>query len=206
MKTWGWFAVTPVMLAVAYSATPVLVDHLTGNNAAAVTIAQIDLPVEVAKPEAKAADTTGREINYAAFATDQSRAIASAKPVTAQFALQSILMTDGVGVAVVNGNLVRRGDKVGNDYIVVRIEPQAVWLAVKRSAVTKDGKSIRQFSKDEVKVLHFPEYRDDDASVTNMASNPAMNSGTQPSATPQQKIDRAELEKNYKQILEMLKL
>jgi len=200
MKAWSWFVVTPVVMVAAYSATPVLVDRLTGHNAAAVTIAQIDLPVEVEKPADKEADAAGREINYAAFATDESRAIAKTKSVTAEFALQSILMADGVGVAVVNGNFVRLGDKVGNGYRVVRIEPQAVWLAVKRTANT--GKHTPQGSKDEVKVLHFPEYRDVDMAVTNQASNP----GAQLSAAPEQKIERAELEKNYKQILEMLKL
>ena len=202
MKAWSWFTVTPMLLVAAYSATPMLVDSLTGHNAAAVTITQIDLPVEIVKPATTAADAAGREINYAAFATDESKAIAKTKPVTAEFALQSILITDGVGVAVVNGNMVRQGDKVGNGYRVVRIEPQAVWLAVKPASNTKIGAGNQQVSKDRLKILHFPEYRDDDLTATKPASIP----GAQLSATPEPKVERAELEKNYKQILEMLKL
>ena len=212
MKAWSWFAVTPVVLAVAYSATPPLVASLTGHNAAAVAITRVELPVETGVPAAKVAQA-GQEINLSSFgvlAPNGEKFIVGGKPVEAALALQSVLLTDGGGVAVVDGNMVRRGDMLGGGYRVVKIEPRAVWLAIKRTKNVKVGKRIRKVSKEELKVLHFPEYLDADLEAAKLAtmrtSYPVPGSGTPAPAAPGQKTERIELEKNYKQILEMLKL
>ena len=209
MKAWSWFAVTPAVFAAAYWATPMLVTRLTGNNVAAVTIAQLNLPDEAAKPAAKAADTAGKEIKYAAFSSSElSSANAKAGgPVTPEFVLQSVMLTDGVHVAVVNGNLVREGDKVGDGYRVAKVEPDAVWLAIKSTSNVKVGKKIKQQTKDEMKVLHFPKIRDVDMEAeAKLASSQVPRSGAQNPASPGQAAGQVELEKDYKQILEKLKL
>ena len=202
MKAWSWFVVVPIVAAAAYWAAPMLVTSMTGHNAAAVTITQINLPDELDKPAPKAADAIAREINYAAFPRDETLTKLNPGPA---FALQSVLMTDGVGVAVVDGNLVRKGDSVGAGYRVVKIEPQAVWLAIKRTATTKVGKRVKKTTKDEFKVLHFPEYRDGDMEPT-LASNPIAQPGVLPPVAPASKAGQMDADKNYKQILEMLKL
>jgi len=159
-----------------------------------------------AKPAGKAANPAERQIDYSSFGdlSSSTQKTVSRKPVVVpvEFALQSILMTGADGVAVVNGNLVRQGDQVGGGYRVVKVEPEAVWLAIKRTTSVKVGKKIRQQSKDELKVLHFPELRDGDMDATKLAGN----SGAQAPVAPEQRAGQIELEKNYKQILEMLKL
>ena len=205
----------PAVLAGAYWATPMLVTSLAGHNAAAVTIAQLDLPADVVKPAPKAADAAKREVDYSAFgslAANDNKPVLKAKSVLPAvhvpmvFTLQSILMTGENGVAVVNGNLVRQGDKVGDGYRVVKVEPDAVWLGIRRTTSVQVGKKFVEQTKDELKVLHFPELRDDDVPTTTLAANAAPKSGTQVPETPEQKAGQIELEKNYKQILEMLKL
>jgi hypothetical protein len=152
-------------------------------------------------------DAAEREINYYSFgdlANDGRRA----KRGPVEPVLQSILMTDRGAIAIVDGAKVRPGDKVGDGYRIVKIEPRAVWLAIKHTANVQVGKSIKQVSKDELKILHFPEYRDRDLEVANLAANPGAPlpaSSGQKGATAQ-KPEQIELEKNYKQILEKLKL
>ena len=128
--------------------------------------------------------------------------VVSVVPVVVGPVLQSILMTGKEGVAVVDGNMVRKGDKVG-DYRVAKIEPHAVTLAITRTKSVTVGKAVKQESTEEVKELHFPEYYDVDmpAAKVKVASTP----GTAAPA-PEQKPNQAELEQNYKQILEKLKL
>jgi len=206
MKAWSWFAITPAVLAGAYWATPVLVNSLTGHNAAAVTIAQLNLPVDEARPESKAAEAR-REINYASFGalgTNERKFIPRGKPVEMEFTLQSVMTSGNEGVAILNDKMVRQGDQVGGGYRVVKVEPNAVWLAITRTTSVKVGKKIKQETRDELKVVHFPELKDGDMPDTKLAGN----TPTQPAAavSPEQKAGQVELEKNYKQILEMLKL
>jgi hypothetical protein len=206
MKAWSWFVVVPIVLAAAYWATPMLVTSLTGHNAAAVTITQISLPDEVGKPAAKAADAAAREINYAAFPRDES--IVQVKSTGPVFALQSVMLSDGVGVAVVDGKPVRKGDQVGGGYRVFKIEPLAVWLAITRTTtvpVSKHSKRLKKVTKDEFKVLHFPIYRDADMEAM-LASDSTPKPAILPPPAPGQNAGQMDLDKNYKQILEMLKL
>lgn len=211
MKAWSWFAVPPVVLAAAYSATPLLVTGLTGHNAAAVTIAQLNLPADIGKPAPKTAGIAGREILYTVFgdlaqggAAIPIKHVGPVAPVhvPATFALQSILMTNGEGVAVLNGNQVRQGDKVDDGYSVARIEPHAVWLTIKRTRTVKVGKKIKRETREELRALHFPEYRDMDMAGEKLAAAPK----PQVTAAPEPKPGQIELEKDYKEILEKLKL
>ena len=212
MKAWSWFAVTPVVLAVAYSATPLLVGGLVGKKAEAVAIEPVNLPVAEVKPAAaKPADAADREIKYYVFGdlANGVRLISKPKPaheVPVEFSLQSILMTNGNGVAVVDGRPVHQGDNVGSGYRVHKIEPNAVWLAIKRTrdVITKNKKGVKRttkVTKDELRVLHFPEYRDLDLQATKLAASPV---APVPAASGQ-KPEQVELEKKYKQILEQLK-
>lgn len=198
MKAWSWFAIPPLVLAAAYAATPMLVASLTGPRAAAVRIAQPDLPDDTVRPVA--APPAGEGIDYSVFGvmanTGSTTAVSQpVVPVEEEPALQSVLMTDGEGVAVVNGNLVREGDKVGA-YRVARIEPRAVTLILTH---IRNGKSGTQVPKDELKVLHFPEYRD--------ADMPAMEPGVEPASAAARELEpeQIELEQKYRRILEQLK-
>lgn len=189
MNAWSWFAIPPVLLAIAYMATTMLSANLTVRDAVTVTLP--DLPVEAgqAKAQLVAEPDAEREIRYAAFGGQPPNRVTPKQkpaPVAPEFTLQSILVTDTDQIAVVNGNFVRQGDKVGG-YRVFRIAPQAVWL------------EASQPSKDRFKVLHFPEYREVDAGP---AANPVATLPAAPDKTP----DLIELEKSYQQILEKLKL
>ncbi|MEJ1959821.1 MAG: hypothetical protein WDM70_10685 [Nitrosomonadales bacterium] len=208
MKAWSWFVVTPLVAGAAYWASPILVSSLTSHTASAVTIAQLDLPVDEAKPADKVADAAKQDIDYSSFGSlekSSPKMISKVKPPV-EFALQSVLMTGGDAIAVVDGNLVHQGDQVGSGYRVVKIEPEAVWLAIRRITNVKVGKKVKQESRDELKVLHFPEYRDldMDADARSAANVPSL--PTQTAAASGQTAGQMELEKDYKQILEKLKL
>ena len=94
-------------------------------------------------------------------------------------------MAGGNASAVIDDKLVHRGDKLSGGYRVERIESQVVWLSGPKGS----------------EALRFPEYKDP-VPVT----APAPAAGLQAPAAPEQKADRAESEKNYRQILQMLKL
>ena len=198
MKAWLWFVVVPVVLAAAYSAAPELENRLMGPGEAAVAVAPVNLPsgVEKAKPTAAPAD---RDIRLAAFgilAPVESKTLTPSRGISDVFSLQSVLVVGGKTSAVIDGNLVRPGDKLGGGYRVARIESNAVWLTGPAVPVVK-GQRRR---KPPTHVLHFPEYGDE----IPMSSEPRV---VQQSAAPTgAKASPAELEKTYRQILEMLKL
>jgi hypothetical protein len=216
MKAWIWFAVVPASLAAAYATTPGLVIALSGHEATAVTIAQLDLPTETEKPTSKEA-VASHDIDYSSFGSlIGGRSVIKEKPTPPPpplprvFTLQSILTSGASGVAVIDGNVVRTGDQLGDGFRVAKIDSREVWLTAKRTTTQMadvkvfEGKKVRKAKKpkavvtEESRVLHFPEYRDIDMQSQRLPST-AANASVQ-------KPGQAELEKDYKQILDKLKL
>src|ERR1017187_2630686 len=142
MKAWAWFGIPALVLAAAYAATPVLVASFAGHNAPAVIIAQPKLPDDTVKPVNLS--VAGQEIDYSAFGDKVNKAPTNFKPelVAAEPTLQSILMADADSIAVVDGNMVREGDKVGI-YRVAKIDTRTVTLATTRITNTRVGKLVK---------------------------------------------------------------
>lgn len=214
MRALSWFAITPVALMAAYWAAPTLEGSFTGHDPAVVAVAPVNLPDVAEKPAPKAVNTAARDIHLAAFGVivpNAVKIIPRSKQASEVFALQSILMAGKSGSAVVDGKLVRPGDWVGGYYRIAKIEPRTVWLSIKRVHQVKTvlrgkgGKPGAEVTKDVVKEelepLRFPEYRDEPTAQV----MPADMTLRMPAA-PGQPTGQSDLEKNYKQILEMLKL
>lgn len=193
MKTWLWFAVAPVALIAAHSAAPPLEERLTApGSMTAVQVTPFSLPAGVDQVPPRAVQSE-RPIRLAAFgilAPSEAKVLTRSKGISDVFALQSVLMVGDEAIAVIDGNQVRKGDRLAGGYSVASIETDAVHLT---------GPAVKG-RKRASRVLHFPEYRD----VEPVRFAPKV--VKQSSAPAGSKTDTMDMEKNYKQILEMLKL
>jgi len=172
MRAWSWFAIAPVALMAAYWAGPTLEGKFTGHDAAVVSVAPVNLPDIAERPAPKAVNIAARDIHLAAFGVvvpNAMKIIPRTKRASDVFALQSILVAGKTRSAVIDGKLVRPGDTVGGYYRIAKIEPQAVWLSIKRVQQVKvvkrgkDGKRVetmKSVTKEESEILRFPEYQD----------------------------------------------
>jgi hypothetical protein len=213
MRAWSWFAITPVALLAAYWAAPPLEAGMSGNIPAATAVAPLNLPNIAEKPAPKAVNPADKDIRFAAFGIvvpSPIKIIPKTKLASEIFSLQSILMTGKSGSAVIDGVLVHPGDIVGSYYRVAKIEPQAVWLAAPHAKEAKPAKGAKRGKsvKEVLEVLRFPEYQDRVLPVA-LASAPTPHTpavSSQPSAAPAPNTGAGGMERDYKQILEKLKL
>jgi hypothetical protein len=195
MRAWSWFLVTPLALLVAYYSAPTLKASLTTQEGAPTLVAPLNLP-SIAELTAHNVPRAEREIHFAAFGIVtpiDAKTITRLRPPAAVFDLQSILMMGDSGTAVIDGDLVHPGDIIGAGYRVARIESGAVWLSDPRAKPAKRGEERYQ-------VLRFPEYRDH--AVVPQPVHGVVPRGSSRGQTPGQ----GGAEKDYRKILEMLKL
>ncbi len=188
MKAWSWFLVLPLVLVVAYFLAPTLKHGMASQPVEVVGVAPLNLPNIVNRPMSGMANMSEREIQFAAFGivtpTD-AKTISRSRPPGDAFSLQSILMTGNSGSAVIDGNLVHPGDIIGAGYRIAKIDAHSVWLSDPRVQTEKHKKR-------EYQVLRFPEYQDYAAQTQTLDAPGHMT--------------REGVDKDYRKILEMLKL
>lgn len=191
MKSWSWLAIAPAVLTMAYFSAPLLVDQFAGDKLEPVAIEQVDLP------RGFHAGAVKEEMRFAAFGIPPEALVLS---------LQSILVSAGGGVAVINGRTYRMGETVGGSYRIVGLAQREVLLA---SFPDTDSQSERASL-----TLPFPAYVDGDmgqpagtgAVDMSVRHSLPVASGTGGAALPALPPDLGGEGKDYRKLLENLKL
>lgn len=199
MNVWTWFAVPPVVLLAAHYALGPLeksVPPLPALPAVAALSLPPSLSVATASETGYQRGATPKDIRLAAFGIVVPDEVALRNPQDTVplardlFKLESVLLAGDSRTATIDGKVYKEGDKFQRRYRLAKVEADAVWLKGPRGRES----------------LRFPEFNDPPPSAAPVPAVALQAPGTPGAVGKAGSAPSAQMNADYRKILEMLKL
>lgn len=198
MNVWTWFAVPPaVLLAAHYALGPM--EKSVPPLPAPPVVESLRLPPSLTAAASGAGYQRGgapKDIRLAAFGIVVPDEIArgnpqeTVPPARDLFKLESVLLAGDSRTATIDGKVYKEGDKFQRRYRLAKVEADAVWLKGPRGRET----------------LRFPEFKDPPPSAAPVPAVALQAPGKPGAVGPSGTAPSAQMNADYRKILEMLKL